>query len=55
MSTYKSNDKTQLTEHFNVSEFRCKCGGTHATALNPELPAKLEKLHLTSVAGLPEE
>lgn len=42
---YKSNDKTQLTEHFNVSEFRCKCGGTHDTVLNPELPAKLEKLY----------
>ncbi|MDE7138952.1 MAG: hypothetical protein K2O29_10975, partial [Ruminococcus sp.] len=44
-NTYKSTDKTQLTEHFNVSEFRCKCGGTHNTVLNPELPEKLEKLH----------
>ena len=43
--TYKSNDKNQLTEHFNISEFRCKCGGTHDTILNPELPAKLEKLY----------
>ncbi|MDE5772745.1 MAG: hypothetical protein K2I06_14185 [Ruminococcus sp.] len=42
--TYKSTDKTQLTEHFNVSEFRCKCGGNHDTILNPELPEKLEKL-----------
>lgn len=43
--TYKSTDKTQLTEHFNVSEFRCKCGQNHNTILNPELPEKLEKLH----------
>lgn len=41
---YKSTDKTQLTEHFNVSEFRCKCGGNHDTILNPELPGKLEQL-----------
>ncbi len=43
-NTYKSTDNTQLMEHFNVSEFRCKCGGTHDTILNPELPEKLEKL-----------
>lgn len=45
VKAYKYNDETQLTEHFNVSEFRCKCGGTHGTILNPELPEKLEKLH----------
>lgn len=44
MPTYKYNDKTQLTEHFNVSEFRCKCGGTHDTIIDPALPQKLEKL-----------
>lgn len=44
-NTYKSTDKKQLTEHFNVSEFRCKCSGTHDTILNPELPDKLEKLY----------
>ena len=33
-----------LTEHFNVSEFRCQCGGTHDTIINTELPEKLEKL-----------
>lgn len=44
IKTYKSTDKTQLTEHFNVQEFRCKCGGTHDTFINPELPEKLEKL-----------
>lgn len=44
MSTYKSTDKTQLTAHFNVSEFRCKCGGSHDTKLDPDLVKKLEKL-----------
>ncbi|MDE5583872.1 MAG: hypothetical protein K2J08_09220 [Ruminococcus sp.] len=43
-NTYKFTDNTQLTKHFNISEFRCKCGGTHDTILNPELPEKLEKL-----------
>lgn len=45
IKTYKSTDKTQLTEHFNVSEFRCKCGGTHDTKLDETLVEKLEKLH----------
>lgn len=45
MKTYKSTDKTQLTEHFNVSEFRCKCGGTHDTLLDEALAQKLEQLH----------
>lgn len=44
---YKSTDKIQLTEHFNVSEFRCKCGGTHDTILNPKLPKKLESQYKT--------
>lgn len=44
IKTFKSTDITQLTPHFNVSEFRCKCGGTHSTVINPELPEKLEKL-----------
>ncbi|MDE5861790.1 MAG: hypothetical protein K2H28_06295, partial [Ruminococcus sp.] len=46
-NTYKSTDRTQLAEHFNLSESRCKCGKNHDTILNPELPAKLEKLHKT--------
>lgn len=44
MNTYKSTDKTQLTPHFNVSEFRCKCGGSHDTQLDSNLVDKLEKL-----------
>lgn len=50
-NTYKSNDRTQLTGHFNVSEFRCKCGGTHNMVINPELPAKLEKLYSALVCS----
>lgn len=41
---YKYNDTSMLVEHFSVSEFRCKCGGTHDTVINPELPEKLERL-----------
>lgn len=41
---YKYNDTSMLAEHFSVSEFRCKCGGTHDTVINPELPEKLEQL-----------
>ncbi|MDE6781870.1 MAG: hypothetical protein K2J40_10485 [Ruminococcus sp.] len=44
-NTYSPDNSTQLTEHFNVSEFRCKCGKNHDTILNPELPEKLEKLY----------
>lgn len=45
MSTYKSTDRTQLTTHFNVSEFKCKCGKNHDTLLDIELVNKLEQLH----------
>lgn len=44
MSTYKYNDKSQITSHFNASEFRCKCGGSHDTLLDIELVDKLEQL-----------
>lgn len=47
IKTYKYNDNSQLTEHFNVKEFRCKCGGTHDTLIDTELVEKLEKLHKT--------
>ena len=45
IKTFKSTDKIQLTTHFNVSEFRCKCGGSHDTKLDTDLADKLEKLH----------
>ena len=44
IKTFKSTDRTQLTTHFNVSEFKCKCGGSHDTKLDTDLADKLEKL-----------
>ena len=42
--TYEYSDNTQLSPHFNISEFRCKCGKEHETLNNPELIEKLENL-----------
>lgn len=44
IKTYKYNDSTQITAHFNVQEFRCKCGGTHDIKIDTELVDKLEQL-----------
>lgn len=44
VKTYKSNDTSKVTEHFKVSEFRCKCGGAHDTLVSQELADKLEEL-----------
>lgn len=45
VKTYASNDSTQLSAHFNVREFRCKCGKTHDILISSELIDKLEQLH----------
>ena len=45
VNTYKQNDKTQLSPHFNVQEFKCKCGDTHDTLISGELIDKLEQLY----------
>ena len=45
IKTYPFNDTTQLSAHFNVSEFRCKCGKVHDTLLADELVEKLEQLY----------
>lgn len=42
--TYKGTDTTQLTEHFNVQEFKCKCGGSHDILISKKLVDMLEKL-----------
>lgn len=42
---YDYNDETQLSAHFNAREFRCKCGKTHDTEINPNLVTNLEKLY----------
>ena len=43
--SYEFADNAQLSPHFNISEFRCKCGKEHETLNNPELIDKLEKLY----------
>lgn len=45
MPEYAYNQKTQLSDHFNSAEFRCKCGRQHSTLINPNLVKKLEELH----------
>ena len=42
---YDYSDETQLSAHFNAREFRCKCGKTHDTEINPNLVTNLEKLY----------
>lgn len=46
VKSYKFNDLTQLSTHFIVSEFRCKCGKQHDTLISDELIAKLEQLYV---------
>ena len=38
---YEYSDSTQLSPHFNVGEFRCRCGKAHEILINPELVNKL--------------
>ena len=42
---YDYNDSTQISPHFNVQEFRCKCGQSHGILISEELIEKLEKLY----------
>lgn len=42
---YSHNDKTQLSTHFNVKEFKCKCGGNHTNKIDSDLISKLEQLY----------
>ena len=44
VKSYSESDNSQLSEHFKVSEFRCKCGGTHDTLIADDLIHMLEKL-----------
>lgn len=45
MPTYDYNDKKQLSQHFNVQEFRCKCGKTHDIIIDNTLVDRLERLY----------
>lgn len=49
LKTFKYNDNTQLSTHFNSSEFRCKCGQAHDYIIDTTLVDKLEELY--SVLG----
>ena len=42
--SYNFDDNTQLSPHFNVKEFRCKCSQNHEILVAEELVGKLEKL-----------
>lgn len=44
VKTYKYGDRTQLSPHFAVWEFQCKCGRQHDTPIDDELVNKLEQL-----------
>ena len=43
--TYKFDDQTQLSPHFNAREFRCQCGQPHETLIASELIDKLETIY----------
>ena len=43
--TYKFDDQTQLSPHFNAREFRCQCGKTHEILIASKLVDKLEALY----------
>ena len=43
--TYKFDDQTQLSPHFNAQEFRCSCGKSHETLIASELVDKLETIY----------
>ena len=44
VKSYPYNSNIQLSPHFNVREFRCKCGRTHNILVSDEQVAMLEKL-----------
>ena len=44
VTTFSANDKTQISKHFNVQEFKCKCGSSHNILINLYLVYILEKI-----------
>lgn len=44
VTTFKADDKTQISKHFNVQEFKCKCGKSHNILINLYLVYMLEKI-----------
>lgn len=45
VKSYDSTSDSRLTDHFRVSEFRCRCGKNHKIKVDMILTEKLEKLH----------
>lgn len=45
MSTYNYNDRKQLSQHFKVQEFKCKCGKAHDIIIDNTLVDRLERLY----------
>ena len=45
VKTYNYEEKVQLTQHFNTSQFKCKCGKPHDFKVSDELVQNLEKLY----------
>jgi len=45
VATYNYNDKKQISQHFNVQEFKCKCGKAHDTIIDNALVDRLERLY----------
>ncbi|MBQ8921529.1 MAG: hypothetical protein IJ060_05135 [Oscillospiraceae bacterium] len=45
IKTYGYTDNTQLSQHFNAQEFRCKCGKAHDFQIDDDLITKLEALY----------
>lgn len=41
---YANNDNAQVAEHFNIQEFKCKCGKYHPIVHDADLSVKLEQL-----------
>lgn len=41
---YDASDKNQISEHFNVQEFKCKCGKNHEIKIDSKLVKFLEML-----------
>lgn len=42
---YQYSDSVQISQHFNSTEFRCKCGKEHDFEVNDNLVQKFEKLY----------
>lgn len=51
VKNFSATDNTQLTEHFNAREFRCKCGKSHDFLISDELVSKLEQLYAALDCG----